>query len=82
MLVNKIWSYKCGQVVEVISSEEEIDPEKWKIPEEEEDREEFWGFEDLECECEYECNTSSSSNSQHDDSISTGSSYNRRKECY
>ncbi|KAG6411743.1 hypothetical protein SASPL_129827 [Salvia splendens] len=77
-----IWRPTITEVVEVISSEEEIDPEKWKIPEEEEDREEFWGFEDLECECEYECNTSSSSNSQHDDSISTGSSYNRRNKCY
>ncbi|KAL1534049.1 non-specific serine/threonine protein kinase [Salvia divinorum] len=77
-----IWRPTISEVVEVISSEEEIDPEKWKIQEEEEDHEEFWGFEDLECECEYERNTSSSSNSQHDDSISTGSSYNRRNECY
>ncbi|KAG6414413.1 hypothetical protein SASPL_127135 [Salvia splendens] len=72
-----IWRPTITEVVEVISSEEEINQEKWKVPEEEEDREEFWGFEDLECECEYECNTSSSSNS-----ISTGSSYNRRNECY
>ncbi|XP_057787163.1 probable receptor-like serine/threonine-protein kinase At5g57670 [Salvia miltiorrhiza] len=76
-----IWRPTMSEVVEVILSEEEIDTDKWKILEEEEDQEEFWGFEDLECECEYECDTSSSSNSQHDDSISTGSSYNKRNEC-
>lgn len=41
--------------------------EKWKMPEEEEDQDEFWGFEDLE----YECNSSLSISPQ--DSISTGS---------
>lgn len=30
--------------------EGEVDKEKWKMPEEEEQEEEFWGFEDLECE--------------------------------
>lgn len=49
--------------------EGEIDEEKWKIPEEEEeDQEEFWEFEDLE----YECDTSFSISPQ--DSISTRSS--------
>lgn len=48
--------------------EEEINEERWKMPEEDEEQEEFWGFEDLECECD-----SSFSTSPHD-SISTGSS--------
>ena len=46
----------------------EIDQEKWKMPEEEEEQEEFWGFEDLE----YDCDSSFSTSPQ--DSISTGSS--------
>lgn len=49
-------------------TEEEIDKERWKMPEEEEDQQEFWGFEDLE----YECDTSFSISPQ--DSISTGRS--------
>lgn len=43
----------------------EVDKERWKMPEEEE--QEFWGFEDLEYECD------SSFSSPHD-SMSTGSS--------
>lgn len=50
-----------------MGSEGDIDKERWKMPEEEE-QDEFWGFEDLE----YECNNSSFSISPHD-SISTGS---------
>lgn len=59
------------QVVEVMA-EEKLDEERWKMPkEEEEDQEEFWGFEDLECEHEYEsCSLSGSPQ----DSMSTGSS--------
>ncbi|KAL8488926.1 hypothetical protein ACS0TY_025010 [Phlomoides rotata] len=69
-----IWRPTISEVLEVIILDEEIDMEKWKMPEEDEDdHEEFWGFEDLECECD----TSSSSNSPHD-SISTGSSYNQK----
>lgn len=76
-----IWRPSMSEVLEAISMEEDIDMEKWKMPEEDEDQEEFWGFEDLECECEYECDTSSSSNSQHD-SNSTGSSIiNQKNEC-
>lgn len=37
-----------GRVLEVISVEEELNKEKWSVPDEEEDHEEFWGFEDLE----------------------------------
>lgn len=56
------------QVLEVMGSEGDIDKERWKMPEEEEEQDEFWGFEDLE----NECNNSSFSISPHD-SISTGS---------
>ncbi|KAI3444171.1 hypothetical protein Pfo_000836 [Paulownia fortunei] len=68
-----IWRPTMSEVLEVILLEEELDKEKWKMPEKEEDQEEFWGFEDLECECD----TSSFSTSPHD-SISTGSSYNQK----
>ncbi|KAJ0090023.1 hypothetical protein Patl1_14250 [Pistacia atlantica] len=56
------WRPTMSEVLKVMT-EEEIDKERWKMPEkEEEDQQEFWGFEDLE----YECDTSFS--------ISTGSS--------
>lgn len=59
------------QVLEVMV-EEKLDEERWNMPkEEEEDQEEFWGFEDLECEHEYE---SSSFSGSPQDSMSTGSS--------
>lgn len=45
----------------------EMDPEGWNMPVEEEEQEEFWGFEDLE----YECNSSLSVSPR--DSISMGS---------
>lgn len=47
--------------------EGEDDKERWKMgDEEEEEHDEFWGFEDLECEFD-----SSFSTSFHEDSIST-----------
>ncbi|KZV27392.1 hypothetical protein F511_02501 [Dorcoceras hygrometricum] len=46
-----------SEVLEVMLLEEEIDEEKWRIPEEDQvEEEEFWGFDDLE----FECDTSSS----------------------
>lgn len=54
------------QVLEVMEKGE-MDQERWSMPEEEEEQEEFWGFEDLE----YECNSSLSISPR--DSISTGS---------
>ncbi|GLT80362.1 hypothetical protein SLA2020_518040 [Shorea laevis] len=60
------WRPAMSEVLEVML-EGETDAERWKMPEEE-DQEEFWGFEDLE----YECDTSLSVSPQH--SISTGSS--------
>ncbi|OMO51289.1 putative ATP binding protein, partial [Corchorus olitorius] len=54
-------------VLEVLM-EGDTDKEKWKMPEEEEDQEEFWGFEDLE----YECHSSFSVSPE--DTISTRSS--------
>ena len=48
--------------------EEDTDKERWKMPEEEEDQEEFCGFEDLE----YEYHSSFSVSLE--DSISTRSS--------
>lgn len=45
--------------------EGEIDIERWKMPDEDEEEEdEFWGFEDLECECDDPFSTS-----LHSDSI-------------
>lgn len=36
-----------------------MDKDRWEMPEEEEEeQDEFWGFEDLECVCEYECDSS------------------------
>ncbi|EYU37320.1 hypothetical protein ABFS82_10G138000 [Erythranthe guttata] len=43
-----VWRPTMSEILEVISMEDELDKEKWKMPDEEE--EEFWGFEDLECE--------------------------------
>ncbi|KAA8535605.1 hypothetical protein F0562_030608 [Nyssa sinensis] len=54
------WRPTMTEVLEVIM-EGEMDEEKWKMPEGEEEQEEFWGFEDLECECD-----SSFSTSPHD----------------
>ncbi|XVE98783.1 hypothetical protein REPUB_Repub03eG0138400 [Reevesia pubescens] len=62
------WRPTMNEVLEVIM-EGDIDKERWKMPEEEEDQEEFWGFEDLE---EYECHSSFSISPE--DSISTRSS--------
>ncbi|XP_020535917.1 probable receptor-like serine/threonine-protein kinase At5g57670 isoform X2 [Jatropha curcas] len=61
------WRPTINQVLEVME-EEEMDKERWKMPEEEEQEEEFLGFEDLE----YECDTSFSISPR--DSISTRSS--------
>ncbi|PON75898.1 Mitogen-activated protein kinase kinase kinase [Parasponia andersonii] len=58
------WRPTISKVLEVME-EGEIDQERWKMPEEE--QEEFWGFEDLE----YECDSSFSISPQ--DSISTRS---------
>lgn len=62
-----IWRPTMSEILEVML-EEEINEDKWKMPEEDEEQEEFWGFEDLECESD-----NSFSTSPHD-SISTGSS--------
>lgn len=63
------WRPTMSEVLEVMLEGDQIDKEKWKMPEEEEeDQEEFWGFDDLE----YECDSSFSVSPQ--DSISTGSS--------
>lgn len=56
-----------SQVLEIMTEQKEIEEERWKMPKEEEDQEEFWGFEDLEYEC-----YSSFSTSPHD-TLSTDS---------
>ncbi|KAH7544671.1 hypothetical protein FEM48_Zijuj01G0010500 [Ziziphus jujuba var. spinosa] len=61
------WRPTMSKVLEVMEKGGEMDEEKWNVPEEEEDQDEFWGFEDLE----YECNSSLSISPR--DSISTGS---------
>ncbi|XP_030456510.1 probable receptor-like serine/threonine-protein kinase At5g57670 [Syzygium oleosum] len=68
---SSMWRPTMNKVVEVMA-EEKLDEERWKMPkEEEEDQEEFWGFEDLECEHEHE---SCSFSGSPQDSMSTGSS--------
>ncbi|KAB1204249.1 hypothetical protein CJ030_MR8G016428 [Morella rubra] len=61
---SSMWRPTTSEVMEVME-DGEVDKERWKMPEEEE--QEFWGFEDLEYECD------SSFSSPHD-SMSTGSS--------
>ncbi|OAY31956.1 probable receptor-like serine/threonine-protein kinase At5g57670 [Manihot esculenta] len=61
------WRPTMSEVLEVML-EGEMDKERWKMPKEEEQEEEFWGFEDLECECD------SSFSISPQDSISTRSS--------
>ncbi|KAK9931710.1 hypothetical protein M0R45_018977 [Rubus argutus] len=62
------WRPTMSEVLEVMELEGEIDEVRWKMPEkEEEEHDEFWGFEDLEYEFD-----SSFSVSPHD-SISTKS---------
>lgn len=63
------WRPTMNEVLEVLM-EGETDKERWKMPEEEEDQEEFLGFEDLECECH------SSFSVSPEDSIFTRSSFN------
>ncbi|CAK9155768.1 unnamed protein product [Ilex paraguariensis] len=60
------WRPSMSEVLEVML-EGKIDKERWKMPEEEEEPEQFWGFEDLECECDSSFSTSPQ------DSISTRS---------
>ncbi|KAF9613865.1 hypothetical protein IFM89_012413 [Coptis chinensis] len=45
------WRPTMSEVLEVMEDEELL-KEKWKIPKDEEEEDEFWGFEDLECECD------------------------------
>lgn len=61
------WRPTMSEVLEVMVGDDQTDKERWIMPEEE-DQEEFWGFEDLEYESD-----SSFSVSPHD-SISNGSS--------
>ncbi|KAL6331901.1 hypothetical protein AAG906_020249 [Vitis piasezkii] len=63
---SSIWRPTMSEVLEAMLGGE-IDEERWKMPEEEEEQEEFWGFDDLECESD-----TSFSTSPHD-SISTRS---------
>lgn len=68
---SSMWRPTMNEVLEVMV-EEQLDEERWNMPKEDEgDPEEFWGFEDLECEQEYE---SSSFSGSPLDSMSTGSS--------
>ncbi|WCJ42204.1 Protein kinase superfamily protein [Euphorbia peplus] len=62
------WRPTINEVLEVMQ-EETLDIEKWKMPKEEEEEHEFWGFEDLE---NYDSDDSSFSISPQD-SISTTS---------
>ncbi|XWS70952.1 hypothetical protein CRYUN_Cryun03dG0094900 [Craigia yunnanensis] len=60
------WRPTMNEVLEVLM-EEDTDKERWKMPEEEDDQEELWGFEELEYEC------LSSFSVSPEDSISTRS---------
>ncbi|XP_044472517.1 probable receptor-like serine/threonine-protein kinase At5g57670 [Mangifera indica] len=55
-----MWRPTMSEVLEVMT-EAETDRDRWKMPEEEEDQQEFGGFEDLE----YECDTSFSISPQN-----------------
>ncbi|KAL8149472.1 putative receptor-like serine/threonine-protein kinase At5g57670 [Apium graveolens] len=44
------WRPTMSEVLEVLLMEGEIDEERWKNPNEDEDEDEVWSFEDLECE--------------------------------
>ncbi|KAM4125895.1 hypothetical protein ACJW30_01G348400 [Castanea mollissima] len=56
---SSMWRPTMSEILEVMEDAGEVDTERWKIAEEEE-QEEFWGFEDLEYECD------SSFSSPHD----------------
>ncbi|KAM3221350.1 putative receptor-like serine/threonine-protein kinase isoform X1 [Capsicum annuum] len=63
-----VWRPTMSEILEILLGGE-VDKDKWKMPEkEEEEQDEFWGFEDLEYECD-----SSFSTSPHD-TFSTRSS--------
>ncbi|KAG6649157.1 probable receptor-like serine/threonine-protein kinase At5g57670 isoform X1 [Carya illinoinensis] len=62
---SSLWRPAMSEVMDVMEGGE-VDKERWKMPEEEE--EDFWGFEDLESEC----NSTTSFSSPHD-SVSIGS---------
>ncbi|KAI5675323.1 hypothetical protein M9H77_06273 [Catharanthus roseus] len=64
---SSIWRPTMSEVLEIMTEQKEIEEERWKMPKEEEEQEEFWGFEDLEYEC-----YSSFSTSPHD-TLSTDS---------
>ncbi|CAM8927940.1 unnamed protein product [Rhodiola kirilowii] len=49
--VSATWRPTMSEVLEIISNDD-IDEERWKMPDEEEGHGEFWGFEDLESECD------------------------------
>ncbi|XVF69994.1 hypothetical protein PTKIN_Ptkin11bG0126100 [Pterospermum kingtungense] len=60
------WRPTMSEVLEVLM-EGHTDKERWKMPEEEEeDREQLWGFEDLEYECHYSSSSVSSTCSQRE----------------
>ncbi|KAI3811431.1 hypothetical protein L1987_21155 [Smallanthus sonchifolius] len=64
------WRPTMSEILDVMI-EEELDKNRWKMPDEEsEEQDDFWGFEDLECEF-YDSGTSSPS---LQDSVSTKSS--------
>ncbi|XP_074280860.1 putative receptor-like serine/threonine-protein kinase At5g57670 isoform X1 [Silene latifolia] len=66
------WRPTMSEVLEIMMNGE-IDKERWEMPEkEEQNKEELWDFEDLECE--FDDTSSYSTTSLHDYSISTGSS--------
>ncbi|XP_065848458.1 probable receptor-like serine/threonine-protein kinase At5g57670 [Euphorbia lathyris] len=64
------WRPNINEILEVMQEEEMLDKERWKMPKEEEEEQEFWGFEDLE-NYDSESDTSFSLSPQH--SISTSS---------
>ncbi|KAK9275104.1 hypothetical protein L1049_022363 [Liquidambar formosana] len=52
------WRPTMSEVLEVMV-EGDVDKERWEMPEDEEEQDEFWGFEDLERECGGSFSTSS-----------------------
>ncbi|KAF5749412.1 receptor-like serine/threonine-protein kinase [Tripterygium wilfordii] len=72
---SSVWRPTMSEVLEIML-EGMVDEQRWKIPaEEEEENEEFWGFEDLEYDDEDDdCDSNSSSITSPEDSILSATS--------
>ncbi|XP_038983803.1 probable receptor-like serine/threonine-protein kinase At5g57670 [Phoenix dactylifera] len=58
------WRPSMTEVLELLEDGEEMLQDRWKMPEEEEEENEFWGFDDLDDECDTPSSSSSTRSSQ------------------